>query len=255
MGINLTEISQKVLDTVSNASNVFRKMYDLHYNPNPLDVSMEYIDENGQKRATNVPNRSKVLGEFEEWKNGVRNEFPVINLYEHPADFGRDLNSTDVPAGCYGWSENIERSYSYRNIADEDKDMGFPDKFYIPPILVCKEHWKGLTNDSKLAIPNSFGYPRRKDTGYITVSFMYRIINPTGNFDEKLVNAGFDIDGNWHKKNIIIKAANEPKKAWWPRTLVGIDANSEVDFEWAMLLIVPGKIPDIQEYYIDYIGA
>jgi len=68
MGINLTEISQKVLDTVSNASNVFRKMYDLHYNPNPIDVPMEYIDENGQKRTTQVPNRSKVLGEFEAWK-------------------------------------------------------------------------------------------------------------------------------------------------------------------------------------------
>ena len=59
MGINLTEISQKVLDTVSNASNVFRKMYDLHYNPNPIDVPMEYIDENGQKRTTNVPNVAK----------------------------------------------------------------------------------------------------------------------------------------------------------------------------------------------------
>ncbi len=70
MGINLTEISQKVLDTVSNASNVFRKMYDLHYNPNPIDVPMEYIDENGVKRTTNVPNRSKVIGEFEEWKEG-----------------------------------------------------------------------------------------------------------------------------------------------------------------------------------------
>jgi len=59
MGINLTEISQKVLDTVSNASNVFRKMYDLHYNPNPIDVPMEYIDENGQKRTTQVPNVAK----------------------------------------------------------------------------------------------------------------------------------------------------------------------------------------------------
>lgn len=88
MGINLTEISQKVLDTVSNASNVFRKMYDLYYNPNPIDVPMEYIDENGQKRVTNVPNRSKVLGEFETWKAGVEGHMPLMpNLLRNTKNF------------------------------------------------------------------------------------------------------------------------------------------------------------------------
>jgi len=56
MGINLSEISQKVLDNNTNAANVFRKMYDLHYNPNPLDVPFEYIDENGNKTTTNIAN-------------------------------------------------------------------------------------------------------------------------------------------------------------------------------------------------------
>ncbi|WOE69087.1 DUF1565 domain-containing protein [Hydrogenimonas thermophila] len=56
MGINITEIGQKVLDNNTNAANVFRKMYDLHYNPNPLDVPFEYIDENGNKVTTNIPN-------------------------------------------------------------------------------------------------------------------------------------------------------------------------------------------------------
>ena len=69
MGINLTEISQKVLDTVGNAANVFRKMYDLHYNPDPMEVELEYIDENGNKRTTRVPNRSKIAGDFERWKD------------------------------------------------------------------------------------------------------------------------------------------------------------------------------------------
>jgi len=56
MGINITEIGQKVLDNNTNAANVFRKMYDLHYNPNPLDVPFEYIDENGNKVITTIPN-------------------------------------------------------------------------------------------------------------------------------------------------------------------------------------------------------
>jgi len=56
MGINITEIGQKVLDNNKNAANVFRKMYDLHYNSTPLDVPFEYIDENGNKATTNIPN-------------------------------------------------------------------------------------------------------------------------------------------------------------------------------------------------------
>jgi len=71
MGINLTEISQKVLDNSRNAANVFRKMYDLHYNPNPLDVPFEYIDENGNKVTTSVPNRSKIKNDFDSWRETV----------------------------------------------------------------------------------------------------------------------------------------------------------------------------------------
>ena len=76
MGINITEIAQKILDNNKNAANVFRKMYDLHYNPNPLDVPFEYIDENGNKVTTTIKNvagfRKKVwddvggaLGQFD----------------------------------------------------------------------------------------------------------------------------------------------------------------------------------------------
>jgi len=56
MGINITEIAQKVLNVTSNAANIFRKMYDLYYNPKPLDVPFEYIDENGNKITTNIKN-------------------------------------------------------------------------------------------------------------------------------------------------------------------------------------------------------
>ena len=58
MGINITEIGQKVLDNNTNAANVFRKMYDLHYNSNPLDVPFEYIDENGNKVTTTIKNQA-----------------------------------------------------------------------------------------------------------------------------------------------------------------------------------------------------
>jgi len=56
MGIDITEIAQKVLDNNKNAANVFRKMYDLHFNPSPIDVPFEYIDENGNKVTTTIKN-------------------------------------------------------------------------------------------------------------------------------------------------------------------------------------------------------
>jgi len=71
MGLDITEIGQKVLDNNTNAANVFRKMYDLHYNPNPLDVPFEYIDEKGNKVTTSVPNRSKIRADFDSWRGTV----------------------------------------------------------------------------------------------------------------------------------------------------------------------------------------
>ena len=75
MGFNITEIGQKVLNITTNAANIFRKMYDLHYNPKPLDVELPYIDENGNlliaKQMNNAKFRKRVwddvggaLGQF-----------------------------------------------------------------------------------------------------------------------------------------------------------------------------------------------
>jgi|GEM_PF-4452103 hypothetical protein len=72
MGINLTEISQKVTDVVSNAANVYRNFYDLHYNPTPKDVALEYVDENGVKRTVNVANRAKIASDFDAWKSNLK---------------------------------------------------------------------------------------------------------------------------------------------------------------------------------------
>jgi len=127
MGINLTEISQKVLDTVSNASNVFRKMYDLHYNPNPIDVPMEYIDENGQKRTTNVPNRSKMKADFDGWRNSIYHKFSHSpNLLKNTKNFnwtGKEKSTFYDNALPDGWSW-----YNYNDGDTTFKAMVIPVK-------------------------------------------------------------------------------------------------------------------------------
>ena len=135
MGINLNEISQKVLDNNTNASNVFRKMYDLHYNPNPLDVPFEYIDENGNKTTTNIANianfREKVwddvggaLGQFNrtfyvDSDNGDDNNDGSSG--SPFATLGKAVNS--VPIGGYGkiifisgTDDNNRKSYTLTSI-------------------------------------------------------------------------------------------------------------------------------------------
>jgi hypothetical protein len=114
MGINITEIAQKVLDNNKNVANVFRKMYDLHYNPNPLDVPFEYIDENGNKVTTNIPNvtnfRKKLwddvggaLGQFYKtfYVDAVNGDDNNDGSSAHPfKTLQKAVNS--VPVGGYG---------------------------------------------------------------------------------------------------------------------------------------------------------
>ncbi len=155
MGINLTEISQKVLDTVSNASNVFRKMYDLHYNPTPLDVQMEYIDENGVKRTTQVPNRSKMLGEFEEWKDGVEGHMPLMpNLLRNTKNFQwtnhnkATFYDNELPDG-WSWgnvtdNNGVAGDLQFRAMVIDASDIATLDSLNIPhpfdQIPLCDEY-------------------------------------------------------------------------------------------------------------------
>ena len=116
MGINLTEISQKVLDNNKNAANVFRKMYDLHYNPNPLDVPFEYIDENGNKVTTSVPNRSKIRADFEEWRNDIYYNFlHSPNLLKNTKSF----NWTDKKKSTF-YENTLPDNWSWYNYNNGD---------------------------------------------------------------------------------------------------------------------------------------
>jgi len=236
-----------------NFANTYPDVFDLSTSKT---VEVVYKDANGNIATRQIDNIGRVKENFDAWKNNIRNEYPVINLYEHPNNFGRTTDDTSIPLGCYGWSDGVDRSYSYREFTDDDKNLGFPDKNYINTagILICKEHWKATKDDAKIISPNALGHPRRKDTGYITISFMYRITNATGNFKDRLEAMSYITDGNWHKRNVVFHATNSSYKGWWPIFVKNINNGSEVDFEWAMLIIAPGKMPNLQEFYLEYIA-
>jgi hypothetical protein len=137
MGLDIIEIGQKVLDNNTNAANVFRKMYDLHYNPNPLDVPFEYIDENGNKVTTNVPNMTKI-------KSNIG-----FNLCVVSAGFGG--GTSNASAGIYingvkvhypGRSQNIcVIDIEAQKIIDSGKFDTYGD---INNATLCKEYIENI---------------------------------------------------------------------------------------------------------------
>ena len=60
MSINLAEIQQKVDRLLYNIAEQNRKAYQLFYDPNPQDVSLPQLDENGNLITVSIPNRAKI---------------------------------------------------------------------------------------------------------------------------------------------------------------------------------------------------
>ena len=97
MGINITEIAQKVLDNNTNAANVFRKMYDLHYNPNPLDVPFEYIDENGKKVTTTIKNQAGFRKKVWDDVGGALGQFYKVVYVDQQSGDDNNEGTVDKP--------------------------------------------------------------------------------------------------------------------------------------------------------------
>ena len=97
MGINLAEIQQKVDRLLFNMAEQNRRAYSVFYDPNPQDVELPQLDENGNLVTVKIPNRAKVLADFEAWREGARGEFPFVNILANPymldTDGDGELNS------------------------------------------------------------------------------------------------------------------------------------------------------------------
>jgi len=71
----------------------FRSMYDIHFNPIPMNVTIPRggIDENGNLVNVTVKNRANDKAEFEGWKNSAKNimKYP----FEHTIRVEGDVNT------------------------------------------------------------------------------------------------------------------------------------------------------------------
>ncbi len=60
MGLNLAEIQQKLDRLIQNMSEQNRRAYSVFYDPNPQDVELPQLDENGNLITVKIPNRAKI---------------------------------------------------------------------------------------------------------------------------------------------------------------------------------------------------
>ena len=96
MGLNLAEIQQKLDRLIQNMSEQNRRAYQIFYDPTPQDVELPQLDENDNLVNVTIPNRAKILADFEAWRESARREYNVLLeypvLYVDPVD-GNDSNS------------------------------------------------------------------------------------------------------------------------------------------------------------------
>ena len=101
MGLNLAEIQQKLDRLIQNIAEQNRQAYQIFYDPNPQDVTLLQLDENGNLVNVTIPNRAKILADFTAWREGAREEFVGTKLI--PIDWNEKASVTYA----YGNSGNI----------------------------------------------------------------------------------------------------------------------------------------------------
>ena len=97
MTFNFSELQQKVDRLLYNVAEQNRRAYQLFYDPTPRDVQLPQIDENGNLTTVTIPNRAKILTEFNSWKENARIEFNSANICPNP--YLIDSDNSGIPDG------------------------------------------------------------------------------------------------------------------------------------------------------------
>jgi hypothetical protein len=81
MSVDLAQALQDFSSTVDFIRKTNQQIYDVYVNPTPKDVTIYGPD--GQV-ISSVPNRAKLVAEFEDWRANVRREYPAFNILQNP---------------------------------------------------------------------------------------------------------------------------------------------------------------------------
>jgi|GEM_PF-2606753 len=100
---DLAKALQDFSSTVDFIRKTNQQIYDVYVNPTPKDVTIYGPD--GQV-ISSVPNRAKLVAEFEEWKANVRGEYPLVNIHHNTLLQASTDSSLKIPDG-YNYNANL----------------------------------------------------------------------------------------------------------------------------------------------------
>jgi len=110
MGLNLAEIQQKLDRLIQNMSEQNRRAYQIFYDPNPQDVELPQLDENGNLITVTIPNRAKIKAEVDNFIAGARREYCGIRLT--PNQIGTLPDGATLPTGWNAGLRSLESGES-----------------------------------------------------------------------------------------------------------------------------------------------
>jgi len=127
MGLNLAEIQQKLDRLIQNMSEQNRRAYQIFYDPNPQDVTLPQLDENGNLVNVTIPNRAKILEDFTAWREGAREEYPFANLIkkEHWR-FEKDANGNFQHPFVFWTPDSVSPDLSFVDMSDSNQRDSLP---------------------------------------------------------------------------------------------------------------------------------
>jgi hypothetical protein len=133
MGVDLAKVLQDFSSAVDFIRKTNEQIYDVYVNPAPKDVTIYGPD--GQV-ISSVPNRAKLVAEFEDWKANVRREYPAVNLLDPLISLGLKTDSNGNPIKPPIWVGSGIQLNEYSIVEREDTPI---EDF---PILGCNLSYK-----------------------------------------------------------------------------------------------------------------
>jgi len=136
--MNWSELLTKANQTLFNAGQVVRNLWKLHFDPTPRDLQVSFYDEYGELKTVKIPNRAKILADFEAWREGARSEFPLFPLHVNPSFIKDNGDGTYSVYGLYSVYTYGKPSVSI-SVVDDDTlplDLDYSDGIQKPAKVV-----------------------------------------------------------------------------------------------------------------------
>ena len=173
MGINLAEIQQKVDRLLYNMAEQNRRAYSLFFDPNPQEVELPQLDENGNLITVKIPNRALIKKQLWDDIGGAIGQWRKTLYVDPEAGDDNNLGTENAPFKTIGKANSsiplggVADIYLSNSAIHEVSGIGVDNKIILfrcwdkkgdgSPVTVRKSNWVGfILNKSHLYFVDKF---------------------------------------------------------------------------------------------------